>query len=109
AEQVTLLALVGLLARADGSISESELETVAAVRAELQPERFERVRDAAAALDGPPAIFEAAKAVTRTEARSIMYNVLLDMAVPDTISEAEGAMLDRLADLWELESPLDEE
>jgi hypothetical protein len=102
-EQIVLLSLVGLMARADGTVSEPELEVLEELRAQIGP-RFQAVRDAAAALDGPEAILEQAGRITRSEARQTIYGVVFGMAVPDTISQGEGEVLNRLAKLWALEA-----
>jgi hypothetical protein len=106
-EQVVLLALVGLMARADGRVSDVELDTLEELREQIEPERFARVREAAAALDSPDAILHAAGTVMRSAATQIIYGVLLGMAIPDTIGEKEGQLLERLATIWGLESPLE--
>jgi len=105
-EQVVLLALVGLLARADGRLSQTEMSTLDKLRLSLEPERFGRVRDAAGELDGGAAIMKAAEGVTRTEARELIFGVLYEMAIPDTIAPVEVEFLEKLAALWGLESPL---
>jgi hypothetical protein len=105
-EQVVLLALVGLLARADGRLSQTEMSTLENLRRELTPERFQRVRDAAAALDGNEAVLNAARTVTRPEAREAIFGVLYEMAIPDTIDPSESALLEAIAALWGLEAPL---
>jgi len=107
-EQVVLLSLVGLLARADGQVSEAEMSTLDALREAIDPARFDRVRDTASALDGPDAILQAAGNVTRSEATQLIYGTLLGMAIPDTISEGEAQLLERLATMWGLEGPLEE-
>jgi hypothetical protein len=107
-EQTVLLSLVGLLARADGRVSEAEMSTLEALRENIEPERFERVRDAASALDSPDAILQAAGQIKRAEATQVIYGLLLGMAIPDTISETEATLLERLATMWGLEGPLEE-
>jgi uncharacterized membrane protein YebE (DUF533 family) len=106
-EQVVLLALVGLLARADGRISDEEMDALQTLRDEIGLERFERVRDAAAALDSPDAILKAASHVMRSVATEAIYGFLLSIAIPDTIGRTEGALLDRLATMWGLPTPLE--
>jgi len=105
-EQKVLLALVGLLARADGRLSQTEMSTLEELRRALTPERFRQVRDEAAALDDDQAILDAARAVTRPEAREAIFGVLYEMAIPDTIDPSEVAVLERVAELWGLETPL---
>jgi tellurite resistance protein len=107
-EQMVLLALVGLLARADGRLSQTEMSTLEELRRTLTPEKFMRIRDDAAALDDDEAILNAAKGVTRPEAREAIFGVLYEMAIPDTIDPTEVAILEKIAALWGLEAPLAE-
>ena len=105
-EQMVLLALVGLLARADGRLSQTEMSTLDKLRLALTPERFQRIRDDAAALTDDDAVLTAARGVTRTEAREAIFGVLYEMAIPDTIDAAEVVLLEKVAALWGLEPPL---
>jgi hypothetical protein len=104
-EQVVLLALVGLVARSDGSVSDSEMNALQVLRSAIGAERFERVRDAAAALDGNAAILEAAENVTNPDSRELILGTIFELAAPDTIAESEASVLEHLARSWELESP----
>ena len=101
-EQVVLLALVGLMARMDGSVSQDELELLEQIADEIGPERFEASRDAAAALDDGSAILRAASAVTGAEAREVIFELVYGIAVRDTIAQSEAALLNELATLWGL-------
>ena len=101
-EQVVLLALVGLMARMDGSVSQDELELLEQIADEIGPERFEASRDAAAALGDSAAILQAAKGVERAEAREVIFELVYGIAVRDTIVQSEVAMLNELAALWGL-------
>ncbi len=102
AEQVVLLALVGLMARADGSVSQDELELLEQIADEIGEERFEAARDAAAALDDGKAILTAANQITRPEAREVVFELVYGIAVRDTIAESEAELLNQLAKLWSL-------
>jgi GMP synthase PP-ATPase subunit len=101
-EQVVLLALVGLMARMDGTVSQDELELLEQIADEIGEQRFEAARDAAAALDDGAAILQAAKSVERGEAREVIFELVYSIAVRDTIAESEAAMLNELAALWGL-------
>ena len=101
-EQVVLLALVGLMARMDGSVSQDELELLEQIADEIGEKRFEAARDAAAALDDGDAILKAAASVERQEAREIIYELVYGIAVRDTIAPSESALLNELATLWAL-------
>jgi hypothetical protein len=105
-EQVVLLALVGLLARADGRLSQTEMSTLDKLRLALTPERFQHIRDEAAALADDDAVLNAAHGITRSEAREAIFGVLYEMAIPDTIDPTEVALLEKVAALWGLEPPL---
>ncbi len=107
-EQTVLLALVGLLARADGRLSQTEMGTLEKLRHALTPERFQKIRDDAAALADDEAIMNAARAVTRPEAREAIFGILYEMAIPDVIDPSEVAILEHVAALWGLEAPLPE-
>jgi len=101
-EQVVLLALVGLMARMDGSVSEDEMDLLEQIADEIGEKRFEAARDAAAALADGAAILGAASSVERTEAREIIFELVYGIAVRDTIAESEAALLNELATLWGL-------
>jgi hypothetical protein len=102
AEQIVLLALVGLTARLDGNVSEIEVAWIDRISEHIGRDRFEAVRDAAAKFADPDAILEAAGGVTRPEAREVIYELVYDMASSDTIAERESDLLSRLAKLWDL-------
>ena len=101
-EQVVLLALLGLMARVDGSVSEGEMQLLEQIADEIGEKRFEAARDAAAALSDSRAILGAAASIERVEAREIIFELAYDIAVRDTIAESEGALLNQLATLWGL-------
>ena len=101
-EQVVLLALVGLMARMDGSVSQDELELLEQIADEIGAERFEATRDAAAALADGAAILQAANGVERMEAREVIFELVYGIAIRDTIAESEAALLNELAALWGL-------
>lgn len=101
-EQVALIALLGLMARLDLQASADEVELLRRVASEIGAERFEAASAEAAQLPDGAAILRAAAAVERPEAREVIYELLYDMAVTDSIVEQEDKMLEQLADLWEL-------
>jgi hypothetical protein len=102
AEQIVLLALVGLTARLDGNVSEIEVSWIEGISERIGQERFEAVRDAAANFADPDAILDAARGVTRPGAREAIYDVIYELASSDTIAERESELLSRLAKLWDL-------
>lgn len=101
-EQVVLLALVGLMARMDGSVSLEELELLEQIADQIGAERFDAARDSAAALSDASAILRAAAGVERQEAREVVFELVYDIAMKDTIAVSEAALLNELAALWQL-------
>jgi len=101
-EQVVLLALVGLMARMDGSVSQEEMELLEQIADEIGEKRFESARDAAAALSDAGAILRAADGIERQEAREVVFELVYGVAVKDTIAPSEATLLNELAALWQL-------
>lgn len=101
-EQVVLLALIGLMARADGNVSSDELELLEQIADQIGPARFEEARDAAAALEDGPAILRTARSVERQEARELIFELVYSVAVGDTIAPSEALLLNELAITWDL-------
>ena len=101
-EKVALLALLGLMARLDGQVSGDELEVLRRVVSELDPDAFSRASAEARNLPSSEAILQAAGEVTRTEAREIIYELLFEMAMEESIVERERELLDWLTKAWQL-------
>jgi Tellurite resistance protein TerB len=101
-ERVVLLALVGLMARVDGSVSQEELDLLEQIADELGPEGFEAARDQAAALADGSSILGAAASIERQEAREVVFELVYGMALQGTIAESESALMNELAKRWGL-------
>lgn len=101
-EQVVLLALVGLMARMDGSVSQEELELLEQIADEIGEERFEAARDAAAALADGRGILAAAAQIDRPEAREVVFELVYGVAITGTIADSEAELLNEIAKLWDL-------
>ena len=101
-EQVVLLALVGLMARMDGSVSQEELELLEQIADEIGAERFEAARDAAAGLADGSSILAAAAQVQQPEAREVVFELVYGVAIAGTIAASEAELLNELAKLWSL-------
>jgi 3-polyprenyl-4-hydroxybenzoate decarboxylase len=102
AEQVVLLALVGLMARMDGTLSEDERDLLEQIAEQIGPDRLAEARDAAAALSDAQAMLQAARAVERAEAREVIFELVYDIAARDTIAPDEARLLNQLAESWQL-------
>jgi hypothetical protein len=101
-EQVALLALLGLMARLDGQASGDEVELLNRIMTELGRDAFENAAREAAQLPDGEAILMTAGEVTRPEAREVLFELLFEMAVKESIVEREAKVLDFLAETWEL-------
>src|SRR4029079_16072899 len=95
-EKVALLALLGLMARLDGQVSGDEVNLLERVGNEIGTADFESAAREAAELPDNEAIIQAAERVKRQEAREVIYELLFDMAVRESIAERESELLDRL-------------
>jgi hypothetical protein len=101
-EQTSLLALLGLMARLDGWASEEEQELLRRIGSELGEGNFARAAAEVARLADDDAVLATAERVTRQDAREVIYELLWDMAVKESIVEPEAKLLDRLATTWSL-------
>lgn len=100
-EKVALVALLGLMARLDGSASRDEITLLTRVIRELGEDAYEEVAADAAALDDD-GVRQAARDVTRPEAREVLYELLYDMALHESVVEREAELLAWLRTEWQL-------
>ncbi|HMJ12794.1 MAG TPA: hypothetical protein VK524_15335 [Polyangiaceae bacterium] len=101
-ELVTLLSTLGLMARLDGEASSEEADFLEQIAREVGDERFGKAATEAAQFADAEAIVRAAAQVTRPEARELIFALLFDMAVRESIVAREAELLDRLATIWGL-------
>jgi uncharacterized tellurite resistance protein B-like protein len=95
--------LVRTVVRADGGVSAAERQGLASIASEMGEERFWKFMDRAEAVHGKEAVERAASRVERTSVRTLIFVTLSDLAISETIVETEAAVLDWLADLWQLQ------
>ncbi len=102
-ELQALVALMRVMAGADGGISGGEAGVFQHVATDVGEARF---RDATAAvaerMEKESDALEFAKLVTRPGAREFVYGTLYELAVPGTIVEKEGEVLAFLEKEWGL-------
>lgn len=103
-EDMVLVGLVREVVQADGEFSAAEKRETAAVRTAMGDSRFaaaaERIRQ-----DCPTraALKEAAKMMSRQEARETIFAVLQQIAYVDGVDEAEEKPLRWLASWWHMD------
>ncbi len=103
-ETLVLVGFMRVVIQADGEFSETEREHVALVRTALGTERFTNaMREASAAFPDNATLKDAAKAITRREAREAIHDVLVKVAASDTITKEEDKPLRWIESWWELE------
>ena len=103
-EQLALVGLARLMIRLDGSFSEEERELIDAIVEELGETRYEALaEEAAEKMQDEEAVKYYARHVQRAEARELIFGVLYDLAVPESIDPAESSLLDWLTEAWALD------
>jgi hypothetical protein len=102
-EDVVLLGWMREIVQTDGEYSDAEREEVEKLRALLGDMRFEHAMQLASErLPNRAALKEAAKHVTRPEARRAIYDFLREVAESDEVTADEEKPLRWLASWWDL-------
>jgi hypothetical protein len=100
-ERVALVALLELAVEADATVSEDEVDELREIVEAVGEESY---RAAAAEVDTRFQSEDELKAflqtITRQEARELIYEAVLEAALPDAIGAREAALLDWLAKEW---------
>ncbi len=101
-EQLVLCALVGHMIRADGQVTDEEIDAMSKVAEEMGQDQW---RKAFRAVHGKytdtESVLELAKSVERPEVRERIASVLGDVAVSDLLVHEESSILAALASAWE--------
>lgn len=102
-ERILLVGLTRMVAGADHAFSEQEKEEMVQLANKLGEEPFKAAATAAGErLATREAMEAAAGAVSRPEARELIFTSLQDMAVADEVAPEEAELINWLADLWDL-------
>jgi hypothetical protein len=103
-EETVLLGWMREIVQTDDDYSEEERAEVARLKGLIGDERFERaIARAKARFPTRAALKEAAKEITRPEARRAMYDYLRTLAESDELLPEEEKPLRWLASWWKLE------
>jgi len=104
-EQLVLLALVRLMIQQDGQFSAEEAAELQTITDELGEEDFwSLAQQAAEKMQDEAAIRHHAERVTRPAAHALIYGTLFDLAAQGSIVSDEGALLEWLQSVWQLEA-----
>jgi hypothetical protein len=98
-EALAFAALVRALVRSDGEVTELEREVLADIAVEFGEDRFwDWMERAGEQIEGREAIEAAARKVESMSARELIFAALGDLAMADSIGQAEAEVLDWLAE-----------
>ena len=102
-EQLALTGLLVVMSGADGVGSDAETDAVSAIVRELGSETFAQLRQefdtGSADADSRRRLFAQ---VERQEARELIYQTVLDVAMADGIEGRESKLLEWLEETWDI-------
>ncbi len=101
-ERILLVGMVRKVASADNTFSDQEKDQMVRLAAEMGEDAFKEASLAGQKLSSAKAREAAALAVTRPEARELIFTTLQDLAVSDEVAPEEMELINWLADLWDL-------
>jgi len=108
-EQIALVALLEFVIESDGRVTEEEADRIDAVVAAIGEDAY---RTAAAEVDQRFEDEEGLRAflpaITRQEARELIYGTVLEAATSDAVDTRGSEMLEWLADVWQIATEIDE-
>ena len=99
-EQISLAVLIKTLVTADGKVTKDEALELSLVVRYLSPEIFQRADTIA--LNDPESLKRFLSTVERQDARDIIYDALLQLAKADGIQAEETAILNQVAEAWDI-------
>jgi len=101
-EQLAFAALVGLMVRADGELSDGESAAMGRLAMDVGSGAFwSAVTRARHELPEHDDVFVAAAKIKRSEVREWLYGVLVGLSAVDGMHAAEASLLDQLVATWE--------
>jgi uncharacterized tellurite resistance protein B-like protein len=102
-ERLALVALSRAIVRADGVVSPTEGRQVARLAMELGEETYRRVFAQAVESFGDEASLKRfLGSIARPEARTLIYDTILDLANADELAPAEATLLRWLEAAWQI-------
>jgi hypothetical protein len=102
-EQLALVALSRAIVRADGVVSPTEGRMVARMALALGETTYRQTfARAVESFPDEPALKRFLESVHRPEARQLIFDTILDLAVSDELSPAEVPLLRWLEETWQI-------
>ncbi|MCU0241410.1 MAG: hypothetical protein MUF51_03190 [Vicinamibacteria bacterium] len=103
-EQAALVALLRFDVMLDGKLSDKEVDEIDLVADEMGEEAYRAAFDSAGQQASDiESLKELLKSVTNPEARELIFETLLEAALPTNAIAQENQLIDVLAELWGLE------
>jgi uncharacterized tellurite resistance protein B-like protein len=100
-EQLALVCLSRVVARADGTVSPTEGRAIKRIAAALGEAKFrELFAQAAEYFPDEAALRPFLSTIQRQEARALIFQTVLALAASDQISEEEGPLMAWLEETW---------
>ena len=102
-EQLALVALSRAIVRADEVVTPAEGHRVARIALEMGEETYRRAfARAIESFPDEPALKRFLESIQRLEARSLIYDTILDLAAVDELTPAEEPLIRWLENAWSL-------
>jgi len=108
-EQIALAGLLEFVVLASGHVTQDEEREIETIVAALGEENYRRAVDAVdQRFTDEKALRDFLATITRPEARELIYGVVMEAAMTDTVEGRESALLDWLAKEWKIEVTYEE-
>jgi len=108
-EQIALAGLLEFVVLASGHVTEDEQNEIDAIVEALGEERYGKaVEEVDKRFSDEKSLREFLSTIDRQDARELIYGVVTEAAMTDTVEGRESALLDWLADEWKVEVTYEE-
>jgi uncharacterized tellurite resistance protein B-like protein len=108
-EQIALAGLLEYVVLASGQVTEDEQREIDAIIDAIGEEAYQAAVDEVdARFKDEKGLRDFLKTITREEAREVIFGVISEAAMADTVEGRESALLDWLTKEWNLEVHYDE-
>jgi hypothetical protein len=108
-EQISLAGLLEFVVLASGHVTEDEQNEIDTIVEALGEEKYRKaVEEVDKRFPDEKALRKFLSTIDRQEARELIYGVVIEAAMADTMEGRESALLDWLADEWKVEVTYEE-
>ena len=103
-ERLVLVAALGYVIGSDGRVSEAEHEVIHRVAATLGDNAYRLIAaECERRFQDEQQLLMFAPVIRRPRARELIYETVLEAALPDAIDTRESTLLERLAKIWHIQ------